>query len=446
MKIVRLIAENFKKLRAVEITPTGEIVEVVGKNGAGKSSVLDSIWAALGGAKHIQAVPIRRGADRARVRLDLGELIVERRFTESGSTLSVENAEGARYKSPQAMLDALLGALSFDPLAFVTQAPREQFDALRKIAPIEVDVDQLDGLNRRDYAKRTETNGEAKKKRAQAEGISVRAGEIEPRVDTAALKDRLAEAASTNAEIERRRARREQAARDVEDKRKGADGARVRSASLRERAADLIRQADENDAQVTSMLADADTLQAKLDAAEPLPELVDADALRAELDQAERTNADVDAEESRRARKAALLAEVEQLEADSRELTATMEGRERAKAEAIAAAKMPVDGLGFGDGIVTFNGIPFEQASTAEQLRVSVAIAMAGNPKLKVIRIKEGSLLDGDNFALIAEMARAHGYQVWLESITSHGGPSVLIEDGASVAVDGQPVEEGAQA
>src|SRR3989337_2937510 len=67
MKILKLTAENVKKLRAVEITPTGELVEVTGRNGAGKTSVLDAIWWALAGTKHIQAVPIRTRAlaDRA---------------------------------------------------------------------------------------------------------------------------------------------------------------------------------------------------------------------------------------------------------------------------------------------------------------------------------------------------------------------------------------------
>jgi recombinational DNA repair ATPase RecF len=42
MKITKLIAENVKKLSVVEITPDGNLVQITGKNGQGKSSVLDA--------------------------------------------------------------------------------------------------------------------------------------------------------------------------------------------------------------------------------------------------------------------------------------------------------------------------------------------------------------------------------------------------------------------
>src|SRR3990167_7591496 len=237
MKILKLTAENVKKLRAVEITPTGELVEITGRNGAGKTSVLDSIWWALAGAKHIQAVPIRKGADKARIRLDLGDLIVERRFTPKGSTLTVEKADGARYTSPQGILDALLGALTFDPLAFVNQEPSAQFETLRAIVPLEIDLEQLDGLNRRDFDRRTEINRDARAKRAQPDGIAPPAPVPAEPIDTTALMDRLTSASTVNAEIETRRVRREQAARDVE-------GHRLRAREKRDEAARLRQEAD----------------------------------------------------------------------------------------------------------------------------------------------------------------------------------------------------------
>lgn len=419
MKIIKLSAENIKKLQAVEITPQGDIVTIAGKNGAGKSSILDSIWWALAGTSHIQAEPIRKGQNKARIRLDMGELVVERRFTEGGSTLSVENAEGARFPSPQKMLDALLGELSFDPLAFSRMEPRKQFDELRRVAKLEVDIEQIDGLNRSDYAKRTDVNRDAKAKRVQAEAIAVPADTPETSIDESAIVDELERAGQHNAEIEVRKARRASAEQTIGQKRDEASRALERAAALRKEADEVARAA--------KIIEDeAAELEKKLLDAPALPDAIDTAALRSSISAARATNEHV----ARRALRTKLISEAVALDAQSRALTEGMEARDKAKADAITAAAMPVEGLGFGDGVVTYRGIPLVQASSAEQLRVSLAIAMAANPKIKVIRIQDGSLLDDDSLAAVAEMAKANDYQIWIERVSTDGKLGILIEDG----------------
>ena len=51
LRIVGLVAENVKRIEVVELKPTGDVVEITGKNGSGKTSLLDAIWYAflLGG-------------------------------------------------------------------------------------------------------------------------------------------------------------------------------------------------------------------------------------------------------------------------------------------------------------------------------------------------------------------------------------------------------------
>ena len=74
--------------------------------------------------------PIRKGEKSAKVVLDLGDLIVERKFTEKGSYLAVTNKEGLKYPNPQKVLDALCGKLTFDPLEFARQKPEDQAKTL----------------------------------------------------------------------------------------------------------------------------------------------------------------------------------------------------------------------------------------------------------------------------------------------------------------------------
>src|SRR5262245_55130191 len=119
LRIVKLEAANVKRLTAVAIEPDGNLVVIGGKNGAGKSSVLDSIAFALGGKDLLCEEPLRNGTEKGHVSVDLGDLHVRRTFTpDGGSTLVVANADGARYPSPQKVLDALVGKLCFDPLDF----------------------------------------------------------------------------------------------------------------------------------------------------------------------------------------------------------------------------------------------------------------------------------------------------------------------------------------
>jgi DNA repair exonuclease SbcCD ATPase subunit len=189
--------------------------------------------------------------------------------------------------------------------------------------------------------------------------------------------------------------------------------------NLNEFIADKQRQADSED-------SSANELETKLQSAEPLPAPIDVTNIRAKLDTAKATNAAI----ALRNQRDRTNGEAEKLEAEAEALTARMAAREEEKLTAIKSAKMPLDELGFGDGYITYDGLPFDQASDAEQLRVSAAIAMAGNPKLKVIRIRDGSLLDEDSLQMLANMARERGYQVWIERVDSSGKVGIVMEDG----------------
>lgn len=435
LRIVSLIAENVKKLTAVEIRPDGRMVKITGGNAQGKSSILDCIWLACDRASNPQEQPIRSGQKQARIRVDFGEIVVERRFNDKGGSLTVESAEGASFKSPQTMLDQFFGSLSFDPLAFTRMDPKKQVAALREIAQVDVDIDVLEGQIASDFQKRTDVNRDAKARRAAAEAIAVPKDLPAELVDEKALLDEIQAAGEHNVQIETRKARRVETQNEANLKKQQATAKRDRAAELREQAAALDREA-------ASLLESAATLERKIDEAEALPEPIDVAALRARLDQAQSVNRQIGLRE----RRAVIEADYVELERQSAALTAAIDERRKQIADAIAAAKMPVPGLGFADGVVTYNGIPFNQASAAEQLTVSFAIAKAANPKLRVILIKDASLLDEKSLERLADMAKDGDYQIWLEKVDSSGKIGFYIEDGAVRAVDGEPVKAEAAA
>ena len=65
-----------------------------------------------------------------------------------------------------------------------------------------------------------------------------------------------------------------------------------------------------------------------------------------------------------------------------------------------------------------------------------MVLAMAANPELRVIRIKDGSLLDSENLALIDEIAKGGDFQVWIECVDGSGKMGFYIEDGRVAVVN----------
>lgn len=411
MKILKLTAENIKKLKVVEIEPHGDVVQVTGRNGSGKTSTLDAIWWALAGGEAIQGKPIREGQESARIRLDLGDLIVERKFSGKGSTLVVQNAEGAKYGSPQKMLDALIGSLSFDPLEFSRMKAKDQFDLLRQFVAT-VDFDAIDAANKADYDTRTLINRDAKQALAAANAIEIPAGmENVEFVDEIKLVEKLKNAADTNSEISGRKQRRESAAA---------------------RVAELEKKIYEMRAALDDMEKEKENTKNALAKAEPLPPLVDTSEVQKQIDNARAGNAVLE----KIIRKRELMELSKAKDTESNGITKRMEERAEGVKSAIASAELPLPGLGLGNGIVTLNGIPFDQLSSAEQLRASVAIAMASNPKLRVIRIKDGSLLDDNGLKIIKDIAKDRDFQVWMECVDSTGKVGIYMEDGEVTAIN----------
>lgn len=422
-RIISLEAENFKRLKVIAIKPDGNIVQITGANGAGKSSVLDAIYSALVGREATPKQPVRKGQKKAEVELDLGHLKVRRTFTatdEGGHTtsLTVIAADGGKFKSPQSVLDAMCGDLSFDPLAFARMKPLEQFDALRKLVP-GVDFDQLDRLDARDYDARTEKNSIARRARTQASTIEIPEAVPGERVDEAALLAEMSNAAQINSRIEDEKRRRGDFVQKINDARADAQHAQARADELRQ-------QANALDAKASEWLNGAEVAEAALRALPPLEQPVDVTVLKQKIEAAQATNKIFALVE----RRADLIAEAEIAEAASEDLTKAMAERQKQRLEAIAKANIPVDGISFGNKIVLLNGVPFEQASDAEQLKASIGIAAALNPTLRVIRVRDGSLLDEDSMKFLERFAEKNDLQIWIERVDTSGTVGVVLEDG----------------
>lgn len=445
MHVIELKTENYKRVVAVDVAPKGNVVEVVGKNAQGKSSLLESMLVALAGADYIPSKPIRKGENRASIRVKLGEdkptMIVTRTFAakeDGGYTthLTIESVDGARYVKPQTLLDDLLGALSFDPLAFTRMKPAEQLEQLRAFVK-GVDFEAIDGQNLRDFENRTDVNRELKSLKARLAAMPVPGDPRHERVDETALVAELEKAGAIATEIEKERARRLDLMREVRNEAKRAEGLDSEAQDIRDGIELLEQRIAKQKEELAGIVeyahlahVNAKRLQTEAEALPPLALPPDTADIKARIEAARRTNGEVSARERVMKDRDELGQWIARYEQQAKELTESIDGRDAAKASAVAAAKLPIEGLGIGDDTVLFNGLPFNQASSAEQLRVSVAIAAALSPKLRVAHVRDGSLLDDDGMQIMRELAQQYGFQVWIERVASDSPIGIVIEDG----------------
>lgn len=417
MRVIQLAAKNFKRLVAVDLridTEGGGLVVISGRNGAGKSSVLDAMWAALGGGTAVPGKPIREGEVRAQVEVTLagdelehGPYVVTRSFTHSNrtGTLTVRAAGGKAFSSPQKLLDSFLGDLTFDPLAFARMRPQDQTDTLLSVVDVGIDLAENARAYEAEYAARRDANRELKRMQTiVAEIPPVPPGEAYDIWGD--VPDEEAAHTFVLGKLD--------AARVIQEERDDADSAVAEAAyvynstknrlkELRAEVCVLKRQVDE----------DADALTKAQDAVEEMVEVPDIEALRAELGEVDAVNTMVRLKRDRKVRAAGLAAAEDEVEQHDRALTEI----EDAKRQALAGASMLVDNLSLGGEGILYGEVPFAQASDSEKLRVSTAIGMGLNPQLKVMRITDGSLLDDDSMAELSEMARERGYDIWCERV-----------------------------
>ena len=133
----------------------------------------------------------------------------------------------------------------------------------------------------------------------------------------------------------------------------------------------------------------------------------------------------------KRADKAARKAEADTLEKEYDAMSLRIRAIDEAKVAAIEKAKLPVPELSFGDEDILLDNLPFDQASTARKIRVSTALLMALKPELRVLLIREGSLLDDAARAALEADAEANNFVVLLETVgDGDGAGGITIVDG----------------
>lgn len=423
MRIVSASIQNFKRIEVIEIEPDGSVIEVTGANEQGKSSVLDAIEAALGGKRHEPAQPIRRGAEEegARVVLDLGDLVVERRWSAASDRLVLKTPDGASFPKAQSRLDQLIGGLAFDPLEFMTKKPSEQRETLLELAG--VDLDEIEARRVTVYQERRTAGRILKAAQARLDGAPTAAADTpEEEIDVAALNTELRTAV---AEMEENHAARQK----VTEKEQDAKTAAALHARKLEDIAALEREllrARTRCEELAKMKTSTRTAARKARA--EVLKLIDPDmsAIQERIESAAAVNREVGKLRERKG----LEFEVKRLEIEHESQEEQLAAIEEEKRRALAEADMPIDGLEVTDEGVLFEGLPLDQASMSRRVRICTAISAALAPELQIALVRSGNDLDRESLAAFYSYCQEVGLQAWVERIDGITDDALVIEAG----------------
>src|SRR5208283_5631315 len=321
----------------------------------------------------------------------------------------------SEVKGPQQLLDKLVGRLSFDPLEFVNLKGDEQQKILRKLTGL--DFTELEKEKERIYVERTATNRELTTAKARLSNIP----EVKALDKEVSVVELTADLQKANAE----KRSNDDIRKNLTDSLGLQESLVDRKTTLTEELASIQKQIAELDTRLDNGHAVIEKLTTQVTA------LVDPDiaAIEQAIADSELTNRLVRQKKERDG----LVEQVATLTKETEKATRTIEGIDADKERMIAEAPMPIKGLAFDESGITFKTVPFKQISSSEKLRVGLAISIALNPQVRVILVRDASLLDSANLALLKDVADKESYQIWLEKVDESGKIGVVIEDGSIV-------------
>ena len=442
MKIIKLIAENVKKLKAVEINPKGNIIKISGENEAGKSSVLDSIFYALCWKEASKEVkrPIRDGQSEAQVQVflqkdeddnwnlvepsqveevgDIQKIIVTRKWSSNDKTyLKIETEDGFKFSSPQLLLDTLVEELSYDPFRFIRMSPKEQIDKMFKLIKFEQDPRVLDEKRAEIYQERTLVNRESAKLEGQLDGFKPEIPDDNypaKEVTSESILVKLREAREKQNENDNLRNSLQAKLKDFQTKRTEIQEMENQITELQNKLKVKIEECRE-------LSKDGIVLK------KTVSELKDPDieGIENQLQKVEEHNKRYELKKKYETVKTEYKESVKR----STVLSDAIKKIDDKKEEIMSSIKFPIKGLNFDEYGVTYQSIPLQQCSRTQQLKIAIAIGISMKPKLRIIRILDGALLTEKNMSVIEEMAENKDFQVWIE-VASDEKIGIHIVDG----------------
>lgn len=399
VKILCFSAENFKAVKTFYCEPKPEGLTIIGgDNCAGKTTCLDILSFALGGAKYRPSNPKREGAvgdTTLHVELSNG-LTVERKG--KNLSLTVTDREGARHG--QELLDAFISNIAIDLPKFYNASSKDKAHMILDTLGIEEKLAELAKREKEKYDTRTMVGREADRKQKAAEDMPWHEDVPEEKVSVKDLIDEQQDILARNGIKEEHR-------RNLEANKNELERVNAELKRLSERREELVAKVSsaesedftlESTAELEKQIANFEEINRKIgENAERTRRMEEADALNDQKD--------------------ALTKEIEEIREERLSL--------------LKNADFPLEGLTVNDDCeLTYNGAAWDCMSGAQQLIVSCAIASRINPNCRFVRMDKLEQLDLKTLAEFDKWLRTQDLQCIATRVSTGSECTLVVENG----------------
>lgn len=417
MKIAAIMMENIKRVKAVSLSPNENGLTLIGgKNGQGKTSILDGIAFALGGDR-MRPSSVKRddalGNPMVHIELDNG-LIVER--TGKNSELRVTDPSGKR--SGQKLLDSLIPKLAIDLPKFMNASGKEKSEVLLGILGIGEKLAKLDKLEKSKCDMRLLLGRHAKSREAYANEM--------PEYSEAGTKEMsISKLIEEQQNILIKNKKNEEARDNLERNKETLEHLKCKISELKD---ELTKASQEMDT-YTELVSSGSKTVAKLKDLST-KEIEEKIANFEEINRKVRANID----------KQKVLAEASDLNSQYQTLSHEIDDVRKQRIELLESSDLPFKGLGVDqEGCVTYQGKRWDCMSSSQQLIVGTAIVSKLQPKCKFVLLDKLEQLDLDTLNEFDKWLKKQGLQAIATRVSTGDECSIIIEDGA-VVNDGENV------
>lgn len=408
VKINKLEIENVKRVKAVQIEPTANGLTVVGgKNGQGKTSVLDSIAWALGGNSYKPSKPHRKGsvvAPMIRIQLDNG-LIVERKG--DNGTLKVIDPSGK--KAGQNLLNSFVEQFAINLPKFMEMNSKDKTKAL---------LNTVDGLGEKIYQIEQEELEIYNKRRTVGQIRDQKKHYAEEQPFYKEVGNEIVSASELIKEQQ------EILARNGENQRK-----RDNLENLTARQTLVINKKAELERQLLEINSELETLESDIEIAnKDVVDLIDesTEELEQSIENIEEINRKVRANQDRE--KAEM--DAEHYAMQYKDLSDEIDALREQKLDLLNGANLPLEGLSVDNGVITYKGQPWDNMSGSEQLIVATAIVRKINPQCEFVLVDKLEQMDLETLLDFANWLKDNKLQAIATRVSTGEECQIIIEDG----------------